>query len=270
MHLKRWITSILAIPVATWIYLGSLPAFSALVALVALVAWWEYFFIFYRGDKKRIFTPIPLWGALTGMLLIGAAAARRFDLMIVLVWINLMGAAALSMPGFAGKQGEKVLDLVAAQVQYFIYIPLAVATLVLLRAEPQGVAWIFLVIIAVFLGDVGAYYAGTYFGRHKLIPAISPGKTVEGAIGGLAGNLVTGYVFKILLLPGVSTGYILLFVVLIGIFGQLGDLFESEMKRAAKIKDSGTILPGHGGMLDRIDALLFAAPAAFIFKTFLL
>lgn len=270
MHLKRWITSLVALPVIiAWIYKGPIPAFTGLVAIVALFSAWEYYFIFFRGEKTRIYTPIPVCVAAGGILLIGAAAIQRLDIMIFLVWINLMTVAVLSMPGFAGREGAKILDLVAASIQFLIYIPLPLATLVLLRAEPQGVAWIFMILIVIFLGDVGAFYVGTYFGRHKLIPAISPGKTVEGALGGLCANILAGLACKFLMLPGVPTGLILIFVVLIGIIGQLGDLFESEMKRAAKIKDSGTILPGHGGILDRIDALLFAAPAAYIFKIYL-
>jgi phosphatidate cytidylyltransferase len=96
-------------------------------------------------------------------------------------------------------------------------------------------------------------------GRHKLSPAISPGKTIEGAIGGLVANLVIGAIGKFFFLPGLPWGTALLFFITVGIAGQVGDLFESELKRSSNIKDSSGILPGHGGILDRIDALLFAS-----------
>ena len=96
-------------------------------------------------------------------------------------------------------------------------------------------------------------------------PAVSPGKTIEGSIGGLAVNLVLGGIAKYLFLSGLPWGLSLLFFLAVGIAGQVGDLFESELKRSSGIKDSGGILPGHGGILDRIDALLFASPVAYIF-----
>jgi phosphatidate cytidylyltransferase len=130
------------------------------------------------------------------------------------------------------------------------------------------VLWIFLLLILVFLGDTGAYYVGSYFGQHKLCPAVSPNKTIEGSVGGLAASLGAGALFKHFFLPLLPWGLSLLFFFSIGIAGQVGDLFESQLKRVYKIKDSGTLLPGHGGVLDRIDALLFAAPVAYFFKEY--
>ncbi|MGM0452763.1 MAG: phosphatidate cytidylyltransferase [Thermodesulfobacteriota bacterium] len=268
MHLKRWITSIMAVPVLALIYFGSLPVFAGFIGVIALVAMWEYFYIVFGGRHRLIYTAIPLWGALVGVLLVVSATFGRIDIMLLLVWINLMVSAVLSMPKFKNNGGD-ILNVVAREIQFVAYIPLSLATLVLLRAQPDGVTWIFFLLFVVFLGDVGAYYVGTYFGRHKLIAAISPGKTIEGALGGLAVNLAVGAGFAYLLLPETDIRLILGFVVLVGIMAQLGDLFESELKRAADIKDSGAILPGHGGILDRIDALLFAAPVAYIFKVFL-
>jgi phosphatidate cytidylyltransferase len=106
-------------------------------------------------------------------------------------------------------------------------------------------------------------------GRHKLSPAISPGKTIEGAIGGLAANLAIGAIGKAFFLPNLPWSLSILFFLAVGIAGQIGDLFESEMKRSSNIKDSSNILPGHGGILDRIDALLFASPVAYVFIRFI-
>jgi len=111
---------------------------------------------------------------------------------------------------------------------------------------------------------------GSYFGQHKLCPTVSPKKTIEGALGGLAASLGSGALIKHFFLPLLPWGLSLLFFLSINIAGQVGDLFESQIKRVAHIKDSGAILPGHGGVLDRIDALLFAAPVAYIFKEYLL
>jgi phosphatidate cytidylyltransferase len=126
-----------------------------------------------------------------------------------------------------------------------------------------GMAWVLAVVLSTWAGDSAAYLAGRAFGRRKLAPAVSPGKTVEGALGGLlAATVVSAAVF------GVSGGLAVwagaLVGAAIGIFGQLGDLSESFLKRQAGVKDSGDLIPGHGGMLDRVDALLFAFPAALL------
>ncbi|MFP4650337.1 MAG: phosphatidate cytidylyltransferase, partial [Desulfobacterales bacterium] len=259
MHLKRWITAFVAVPVlAALIYKGSPAVFAFLIALIAVLAIWEYFHIISGGDKTRILKPVPLAGTAAGLAMIAAALFASFEAMLLLMFLGLFIGALFSMPAY--RYGPQVMDTVAQQVQGLVYIFLPLSCLVLLRCGPDGVTWIFFAVFVVFLGDVGAFYIGTYLGRHKLAPSISPGKSVEGAFGGLAANIVVAIVFKSLFLPGLSTLHTAFFAVSVGIAGQIGDLFESELKRRAKIKDSGGILPGHGGMLDRIDALLFASP----------
>lgn len=265
MHLKRWITSIIAIPVlVTLIFKGSLPVFAAFIAIVAAVALYEYFYIVFRGDRVRIFSLISLSGVVVGVVMMAAAAVFEARAVMFIVSLGLMIAAMLSMRVY--KSGPRVMEIVQLQVQGVVYIPLSLSTLVLLRAEPDGVTWIFFVLFVVFLGDVGAYYVGTYKGKHRLNAAISPGKTIEGALGGLGANLVVGLVFQAIFMPGLPFLLTAMLALIMGAAGQVGDLFESELKRAAQIKDSGNILPGHGGILDRIDALLFAAPVAYAWK----
>jgi len=98
---------------------------------------------------------------------------------------------------------------------------------------------------------------------------LSPGKTIEGSLGGLGANILCGGLFKLFFLPDLSWGVSLLFFISLGIAGQIGDLFESGLKRVADMKDSGGILPGHGGILDRADAAMYAAPVAYFFKAYL-
>jgi len=116
----------------------------------------------------------------------------------------------------------------------------------------------------IFAGDAAAYYGGRAFGRHKLAPTISPNKTVEGSIIGLAGSVLAGIGLGSSL-PGFSITFLALACFAAGIAGQLGDLAESALKRSAGVKDSSSLLPGHGGMLDRLDSLMFAAPVFFWF-----
>ncbi len=131
---------------------------------------------------------------------------------------------------------------------------------VMLVPEGRRAAFIGLASLVVFLGDTGAYFAGRAFGRHKLYERISPKKTVEGAIGGLASSVGGAFIAMAAFVPDLTPAMAVLVGVAGGATGQLGDLAESALKRSVGVKDSGTLLPGHGGMLDRVDGLIFALP----------
>ena len=117
-------------------------------------------------------------------------------------------------------------------------------------------------------GDSAAYYVGTAIGKHKLYPTVSPNKSVEGSVGGLLGSIIGAFIAKMTFFPQLSSADCIIAATLLGILGQAGDLFESMLKRSFGVKDSGCIVPGHGGMLDRLDSILFAAPAAYIYAHF--
>ena len=129
-------------------------------------------------------------------------------------------------------------------------------------SSPRGLAWVLVVIFATWVGDSSAYLGGRWFGRHKLAPLISPNKTVEGAIAGFAGSIFVAIVW--FAATGLGSAWEAAIIgVIIAASGQAGDLAESMLKRQAEVKDSGSLIPGHGGILDRIDALLFAFPASY-------
>jgi Predicted CDP-diglyceride synthetase/phosphatidate cytidylyltransferase len=117
-------------------------------------------------------------------------------------------------------------------------------------------------------GDVTAYFVGRAFGRHKLAPLVSPGKTVEGSIGNLVGSLAAAVVVHFGLFPALPLSHALLLAVVMNIIGQLGDLYESLLKRGAGAKDAAAVLPGHGGLLDRLDSLLFNAPVLYYYAQY--
>jgi phosphatidate cytidylyltransferase len=144
------------------------------------------------------------------------------------------------------------------------YPGLALASLMMLRSRDAGLGWIALCLGATWLNDTGAYFAGRTLGRRKLYPRISPSKTWEGFAGGLLASIAGGLVVRALWLPGVSWVGAAAVGAGCGILGPLGDLSESMLKRAFGKKDSSHILPGHGGLLDRIDALLFNAPFVWL------
>ena len=271
MHLKRWLTSIIALPIVIYLIAKGGIYFVLLICAVCLISIWEYYRIVLSDNNEKGL--IPEIGMVSGGLLIFAAAyGRPSDLLFVFAF-NFVVCALICV--LKTKDNEALPDIMARQVQGMIYIPLMLTFLVFIRTGESGAIWVFFLICVVFGGDIGAYYMGTYLGKHKLMPSVSPKKTLEGAIGGIGANLLIGSLININLphlpwglnmpaLPWIPT---ILFLIVVGMIGQFGDLFESLFKRAADIKDSGKILPGHGGLLDRIDALLFAAPLAYFYKT---
>lgn len=143
--------------------------------------------------------------------------------------------------------------------------------LILIRDMTNGVGLIFLFIAIIWFGDTGAYAIGKLFGRHKLIPAISPGKTIEGAIGGLFFGTLGGIAIKYAFLSKVIALYhVIILGLLLGIIGQISDLGESLLKRNADRKDSGNLIPGHGGVLDRCDSMILTAPVFYYYLKYLL
>ena len=270
MHLKRIISGLIPLPVLIFAIVEGGVWFVLLVAVAALLALWEYGRIVTPPDSEMpsarltIFLPI----AIAAPVVIWSAQVGGAGLMMVTVGLAVvaMGAAAvLLFPRYPA-----VFKMVPPGVFGLLYIPASLGFLVAIREASDGVYWIFFIICMVFLNDIAAFYCGTQFGKRKLWPAVSPGKTIEGALGGLAGNLLAGSVGIHFFLPNLAWPTGIAFFLIVGIAGQVGDLFESELKRSSRIKDSSGLLPGHGGFLDRIDALLFASPVAYLFKMFII
>ncbi|MBF0496468.1 MAG: phosphatidate cytidylyltransferase [Deltaproteobacteria bacterium] len=148
-----------------------------------------------------------------------------------------------------------------------VYVGGFLSSIIGLRTLPSGPYWVLLVFVITACTDTGAYFTGRTLGKHKLMPAVSPKKTVEGAVGGLIAALVCALIYRSLFLPTLSVKHAVIMSLGLSILGQLGDLIESMLKRAVGAKDSGTIFPGHGGLLDRLDSALVALPAAYLYIT---
>ena len=140
----------------------------------------------------------------------------------------------------------------------------------LVRNMTDGRLWVLFLITTVWAGDISALVSGASFGRHKLYPKISPKKTFEGLGGALLGSIIVALAFATLFIPHMKKGTCILLAAGIGLFGQLGDFTESMLKRGAQVKDSGNLIPGHGGMLDRLDSFLFSAPFLYYCLLYLL
>lgn len=300
MLIKRWITALVLAPLLFLILLKGTPlAFTLLVLLLSLAGMAEYFKIVSPHSKispqtrpqdtvssdlkksthdnvqlKAVATQesVPLSLQLIAYLLataiIAAAHTCSISMVLFLLSFNVMAMSLLAVLKFGS--ASSILDSVAAEIQGIFYIPLFLSFLVLLRNSDNGAHWVLWLWIIIGISDTGAYYVGSYFGKHPLAKHVSPKKTVEGALGGLGAAALAALIYASIFIDGVSFPMALLFAIVTAASGQLGDLFESALKRAGGIKDSGTILPGHGGILDRIDGLIFAAPVAYLFRFFIL
>lgn len=264
-HLKRWITGIIAVPILfSIIIFGTKSIFSGFVLLVTVVAILEYNRLVFGRQGELEKKTLLLFGVLIPL----AAAWNGQEAVLAVAVLSILVVFILYL--IRTRDGDLDLNPLGRYVLGYLYLPVMLSHLILLRGSDKGVLWIFFVIVLAFSGDIAAFYVGRTFGRRKLMPHISPGKTVEGlwglAAGSVSGSLVYGY----FLLPEVPVGHIGILGLAGGIIGQMGDLFESLIKRASGAKDSGEILPGHGGILDRLDCLLFIVPFVYYYRMYVL
>ncbi|MDD5475092.1 MAG: phosphatidate cytidylyltransferase [Syntrophales bacterium] len=264
-HLKRWLTALVAVPLLLLIIgYGSELVFFFLIFSVVAAAMVEYTYMVFGvgrpGDK------IP---AIAIALLIVAAAFTGGVPHIFATFI-LSTLALCSL--YLYRRGEPTTNLKSVRNTIFgvLYIAAMMSFFILLRAEDSGKAWVFFLIIMAFSTDVTAFYIGRTLGRRKLLPAVSAGKTVEGALGGIAGCMAGCLIYSLIFLPELCPLHALVMGLLGSILGQLGDLSESVVKRASMVKDSGSIIPGHGGIMDRLDSFIFMAPFVYYYKLYVL
>lgn len=179
--------------------------------------------------------------------------------------VVVLGVAALARRDLVMQAGRHL----GVTLSGLLYVPLLVSLLPLLKQSGHG-PWLTVVLCMTFFSDTGAYLAGRAYGRTKLYPEVSPGKTWEGALGGIAGSCAAIFVIgRMWLTPEVPWTHAVVLGVVCSICGQAGDLVESLLKRSFGVKDSGNLLPGHGGMLDRVDGMIFVAPVAYLYVTYI-
>ncbi|WP_457552538.1 phosphatidate cytidylyltransferase [Desulfobacula sp.] len=269
-QIKRWITALILIPILLWILIkGNTACLAALVSIVSIFALEEYLKIIFGNGDKPVPTAIKIISHTVSTALIITACLGSWEILFLILAINLLGLAVFVLFGFANN--HTVFNIIAKQALGVIYIPVSLSLLIFIKEIDGGTFWIIWLLIVVFANDTGAFYFGTFFGKHALSPNISPNKTIEGSLGGMAASMVTGFIFCQFFFNDMSLAFLTIPAsFLLAIFGQIGDLFESAMKRASNIKDSGRILPGHGGILDRIDGLLLAIPVLYVYQVFIL
>jgi phosphatidate cytidylyltransferase len=283
--IKRIITAVVLIPaVVALVYLGPSWLVAIVAAVVALLALAEFFRLTSQMGMRalRLWTMICAAAIFYAQWLAGAAEVHRLGFGTEIV-TNLNAAYYLSsetvfllfvfgaaLIGVASRVAiADVLPGVAASSAGLIFIAWPFSYLARMDGPlPQGPVLVLFALAIVWAGDTVAYFTGTLIGRLKMAPALSPKKTWEGAAGNVIGSLIVGYCFA-----RWQNGAVIAWLttaVLANIVGQVGDLVESAYKRGAGVKDSGAMLPGHGGMLDRIDSLIFAAPVVWLAAGWLL
>ena len=260
----RFLTAVIAGPaILALLYFGQPWYFAVFVGVATIIGSFELFAMTHAGDKisQAVCTVLTL--GVFGVLWQWTGNAKVLVAVLLLLPFASMGLVLVRL----GEMRTAALR-VAAGAFGPLYLGGGLATLTLLRRDggPDGPSFVLLTFMLSWFSDTGAYFAGRFLGKHKLYEAVSPKKTVEGAVGGLAAAVLGGgvaahflYLRSLPLLDGVVLS------IVAGALGQAGDLGESLLKRSVGVKDSGGIVPGHGGILDRVDALLVTGTLTYLY-----
>ena len=255
---KRVGSALLFLPFFVWLVAyAPVWLFSAFVILVGAIGQWEFTRMFVRSGCEAY----PVMGLAAGSIVtasfaIPGATPPAFSLAVV----GLLSAGLIR--GRSGAPDWKPAALTLAGVCYVNWL---VGHALRLRMLPHGADWIFLLVWVTWIGESAAYFVGLAAGRHKLAPTVSPAKTVEGAVAQLVVSPQAALAGRWWFFPELSSADAAVAGLLLGVVGQVGDLAESYLKRSARAKDTGNLIPGHGGMLDRLDSVLFNAPTLFYY-----
>jgi phosphatidate cytidylyltransferase len=263
-NLKRVVVSILGIPIILAAsYFGGFYFF-AFTVFISLVSFYEYTLILKQKDARVNF--------ILGGVIIFALILNQFTKYYDQIDIVIISSLLLLVVELFRNKGSAILNLGATFLGIF-YIGIFAMTLVSLRefylvsseSNVYGAYLIISILASIWVGDSAAYYGGINLGRHKLFPRVSPKKSWEGAIFGFIFSVGAMILAKLIVLDFLNWPSVVIIGIIIGIIGQIGDLVESLLKRDAAVKDSSSIIPGHGGFLDRFDSLLFSAPAIWLY-----
>jgi phosphatidate cytidylyltransferase len=269
--MKRILTALVALPILLYTVWNDIPYFFVALAAAAAIAGLAEF---YSLASKAGLRPVQSLGYAASLAIVAGFFYENF------AWIaaalTSLALASLAVEVFRAEDMRKSLASVSATVFGVIYIALLLGFLVAVRmtpdtfiapAAPRFAGKLLTMFFAmVMMTDTGAYYTGRSIGRHKLAPRVSPGKTIEGSIGGFVSAALAGLASKYIFFPEITALHAILLGALVGVVGQIGDLAESLLKRGSGVKDSGNLFPGHGGMLDRIDSILFCAPLIYFYS----
>lgn len=269
----RLLTSVIAVPLLLWLLLAGPPwAFALLIGAAVFIAAWEYMSIVTGGQQRVVQVVTCLGATAVGATMYLASSPGVAPDGHMLMAVTTGAALAIFIAAlFTYRQIEEVTLLLGSGGMALIYCGAMPAMLALIFRDggADGKWWVLMAMAVIWGSDTGAYFSGRAFGKHKLAPRVSPKKTIEGAVGGLLTSIAVVVIFKLTALPELAWWQVFALSIPANFLGQVGDLCESLLKRAHGVKDSGVIIYGHGGLLDRIDALMFAAPWFYVFQRYL-
>lgn len=256
----NFIPRVLSAAVALAIFIGvflmwNVHGLKALIFLAVFIGAWELVKILFRPDDSRL-NRVTFYFFLICIFTLSTLHPSHSGLIFSFFSICFCLVSLMTQKKFESL--EALTSFQAKSILGFFYVGLLPVFALRLIELPYGILWFFTLLAVVFAGDIGAYLTGMMWGRRKLMPLVSPKKTVEGAAGGLTASVLAGALMAQRLEQ--PTLYLVLLSAAAAVAAQFGDLFESQLKRVADVKDSGRIMPGHGGILDRIDGVLFASP----------
>ncbi|MDY0093942.1 MAG: phosphatidate cytidylyltransferase [Candidatus Vecturithrix sp.] len=264
MHRTRVITSIIGLAVLlALIGWGNLLIFWLVISSATVIGLMEFYKMIQARELPVYFFP----GVVLGWLFsLSALVSSSFPVLSLTNFTLTLSVLAVFLYALLLRQSlSECISALAITMFGICYVVWLFNHLTFLRALPHGKHFVFYLLLIIWSGDTGAYYTGSFFGKHKLAPVISPKKTLEGALGGTAASVIASLIAKLTFLPLLSYTHALVLALLMAVIAQLGDLCESMLKRSANVKDSGTLLPGHGGILDRVDGVMFAAPVLYYY-----
>jgi len=255
---KRVVSAAVLIPPLFLLLMyGPAWGFFLLVSGIIVLGLREYYELAGLGRARLLVWAGPILGWILCLTFFLANTLAAGFVIVLMLFVFIVEGLA------SGREHDEVVRTIASAVLGVFYVAWLLSYLVLIRALPNGERYIIIFVLAVWFGDTAAYYWGSAFGRRKLAPRISPGKTVEGSVACVVGALAGALLARWLFLPEFSPGIASALGLITGVVGQVGDISESVLKRRAGVKDSGTLIPGHGGMLDRVDSILFTGPAVY-------
>ena len=251
---KVWMASIMIPPIVILIALGPPVVLHLMVFLATFCGLREYYHL-VLPHSKWVERAVGIGLGLILSIIISSGEIKEISLFFVIVLLILSLLFMITSEDLSSTISNMGMALFG-----IVFIGFLLAYVSLIRNMTNGRLWVLFLIITVWVGDISALLSGSFFGRHKLYPKISPKKTFEGLVGAIVGSIIVALAFALLFIPNLHKRSCILLAIGLGIFGQLGDFTESMLKRSAQVKDSGTLIPGHGGMLDRLDSFLSSAP----------
>jgi phosphatidate cytidylyltransferase len=270
LHKTRIISGLIGILLLLIVVYSNETVLGVSIFILSLIGIHEY----YNAIAMAGYKPLKIAGYITCLpILLLSFNIRFYENSNILAFIIFIGILFLFSAIIFAHKKFNIVDI-ALTVFGVLYIPFLFSFIILVRDLKYGIFLIWLIFIGAFVTDTAAYFSGRYFGKTKLLPAISPKKTLEGSIGGILGTMAVTCLYGVYLLNGnhITSIPFYNFVIigaLNGVISQIGDWAASAIKRHVKVKDYGKFMPGHGGVLDRFDSILFTAPVVYFYITFL-